>query len=65
MGERKGGVRTAGGQRSPAMSPLVYGRLNVFVAEPASGRLVGKPIIGTNPSVCDVLEVEVIIPRGE
>jgi len=43
----------------------VYGRLNVFVAEPASGRLVGKPIIGANSSVCDVLEVEVIIPRGE
>eukprot|EP00962_Isochrysis_galbana_P042474 scaffold15909_cov128-Isochrysis_galbana.AAC.9 len=33
------------------------------MAEPASGRLVGKPIIGTNPSVCDMLEVEVVIPR--
>ena len=43
----------------------MYGRLHVFVAETASGRLVGKPIIGTYPSVCDVLEVEVIIPRGE
>eukprot|EP00962_Isochrysis_galbana_P012524 scaffold3547_cov110-Isochrysis_galbana.AAC.2 len=25
MGEGKGSVRTAGGQRSPAMSPLAYG----------------------------------------
>eukprot|EP00962_Isochrysis_galbana_P024001 scaffold7320_cov139-Isochrysis_galbana.AAC.9 len=35
------------------------------MAETASGRLVGKPIIGINPSVSDMLEVEVVIPRGE
>eukprot|EP00962_Isochrysis_galbana_P003489 scaffold985_cov164-Isochrysis_galbana.AAC.1 len=53
-----------GGSSGIGLGVRTIQRIYVFVAEPASGGLVGKPIIGANSSVCDVLEVEVIIPRG-
>eukprot|EP00962_Isochrysis_galbana_P009108 scaffold2531_cov125-Isochrysis_galbana.AAC.3 len=37
----------------------------MFVAKATRRRLIGEPIIGSNPSVCDVFEVEVVVPRGE
>eukprot|EP00962_Isochrysis_galbana_P018200 scaffold5240_cov116-Isochrysis_galbana.AAC.8 len=35
----------------------------LVLGQTARGRLVGKPIIGPDSSVCDVLEVEVVVPR--
>eukprot|EP00962_Isochrysis_galbana_P000465 scaffold141_cov123-Isochrysis_galbana.AAC.1 len=34
------------------------------MAKAASGWLIGEPIISTDPSVRDVLEMEVVVPRG-
>jgi hypothetical protein len=37
----------------------------VGVAEAAECRLVLDPIVGGDSAVCDVSEVEVVVPRGE
>jgi len=43
----------------------VNGSLDVLMAKAASGWLIGEPIISTDPSVRDVLEMEVVVPWGE
>lgn len=39
----------------------MYEGLHIFVAEPAGGGLVYETIVGSEPSVCDVFEMEVVV----